>query len=114
LAIFTNEKKRKILSTLSCYRQLWQFLAICFFIEEFKKRKKKESATGYLLLLLLLFTKRRKFTTIYFTEYREVKITYKIIIIVRCDLNLDPGLVGGRNSTPLHSTLNCRFRSEIW
>jgi len=64
-------------------------------LKNLKKEKKKESATGYLLLLLLLlllFTKRRKFTTIYFTEYEgEVKITYKIIIIVRCDLNLDPG-----------------------
>jgi hypothetical protein len=49
-------KKEKILSTRSCYRQLWQFLAICFFIEEFVF-KKKESATESLLLLLLLFTK---------------------------------------------------------
>jgi hypothetical protein len=59
------KKEKSYLSTLSCYTQLWKFLAICFFIEEFKK-KEKESATEYLLLLLLLFTKRRKFPTIYF------------------------------------------------
>ncbi len=42
------KKEKSYLSTLSCYTQLWKFLAICFFIEEFKK-KEKESATEYLL-----------------------------------------------------------------
>jgi hypothetical protein len=60
LALFTNEKKRKILSTLSCYRQLWQFLAICFFIEEFKKRNKKESATGYFIIIIIIIIHKKE------------------------------------------------------